>query len=337
MALTTPRWNEVANRKRRQTDNFRALDQAVRAYIQHPFVLQTNQLHAAWHTWIAKFTGNDYTRSDRYRNNCALDDIDALLNPPVVAAVPPPPPAPHAPPPPVPHAPPHPVPHAPPPPVPHAPPPQIPRSHAEVLAANAALTPHLQETRWERNAQGNFQQIIFDQEQQSSCTCACAITMHRRLGGASLQEHVFRAKFSELHGAHDFEQVGSWLPKIAQTLGALGADVQHHNTNTWNQLKGFLMQATRQNPVMMVIQWNGSNVTHAVLCLGQSAGGGFEMEDPVDHYSNPTMGDNGHYTVSDDITGATVHATAFAWAGCIVGKAAIREYGQWGRDGFSYT
>lgn len=94
MTLNTTTWQQVVKKKWKTTTEFKNLDRAVTAYIGGPAIGNNlGNMRTAWNAWIAKFPASNYKQSDRYTNNCALDDIARIVNP-QQGAVPAPVPAP---------------------------------------------------------------------------------------------------------------------------------------------------------------------------------------------------------------------------------------------------
>jgi hypothetical protein len=85
MTLTATSWKAVVDRKWKTTGAFKELDDAVKDYLAH----QTNPkklvtLKKKWDAWTSKFTGKDYTKSDRYVKGGALDDLAVLCAAPAI-------------------------------------------------------------------------------------------------------------------------------------------------------------------------------------------------------------------------------------------------------------
>lgn len=300
MALTLQRWKQVVKSKYFQSTEFRTLDNAVVQYINtNPKGKAVNDpLVNAWNSWLGKLTkkGKTLQQSDRYSVGCALDDIEQIVANAALA---------------------------------------LPNSLQAQIAARDALTPD------ERSGGNHFvkgvggwQQRIFSQEQNNSCTCACATTFLSKLIDKPVSEDAFRQAYNRINGKNDFNIRGSFLPEIAATMQDFGADAVMRNPATWDDMKGILTTASRENPVLMVVVWGTPGAptggAHAVMCIGEGAiqgwgrpQRGFLMEDPWPAHSHPGLLDDATYLVWNSASWSQGYGDESY--GCIVGKKSRRE------------
>ncbi|MEL7219157.1 MAG: hypothetical protein AAGK01_12090 [Pseudomonadota bacterium] len=304
MALTLKSWRKVVKSKWFQSDSFKNLNSAVVQYINaNPKGMRVRQpLVTAWDEWLEKLQrkGKTLQQSDRYRRGCALDDIEQIVA--QYRA-------------------------------------EFPRSQQQAIAARDAANPT------ERRAgnhyvkgRGGWQRGIFSQQQQNSCTCACATTFLSKLIDRPIKESDFRNTYNRVNGVNnDFRVRGSYLPRIANTMRAYDAEVQLHNPANLDQLKALLDGATRELPMMIAIRWgtptHPTGGAHAVMCLGDgfeppwtAAHGGYLMEDPWPSHATPRLLDDGAYHVLDRRNNSWSEGFVDPAYGCIVGQKKVREF-----------
>lgn len=185
---------------------------------------------------------------------------------------------------------------------------------------------------YEKTSSGKFVPKIYTQQQTNSCTCACACTFTTYLSDVALREDVFRAKYNEVVGPHNFKKSGSFFPEVARTLQALQFDATHVATGDWPDLKNHLSKATASSPVIFGITWDGDTGAHAILCKGagtvswtddsgtaQSAAG-FIVQDPWGTHKNALLFDDGGYWVFDTSSSTWQQGYADPSFGFIWGK-----------------
>lgn len=301
MPLSNETWKAVVRRKFKMSTQFRNLDAAVVQYLnltpapQKEDARQT--LKVRWDAWEKKLeqNGKTYKSSDRYFQNCALDDVASLVAGAGVKA-------------------------------------ELnvklsPSRQNAVIQQRDALTPNLRSggTHHVKNNAGTWEPVIFPQEQTYSCTCACATTFLNKLIGQPVTEAAFKDRYNKITGsAHDFGLAGTVWPPIRETLAYFGADVTFQTTSNWDALKSILQQATRDVPVLFGVRWDGGG-GHAVMCLGHGpipgwglGQVGFLIHDPWPEDKHPGLRDDGDYFVY--VNNNWSKATAQSKWGCITGK-----------------
>lgn len=304
MALTLQTWRRVVRRKYFQSTSFRTLNNAVVQYINaNPKSLTVKRpLVAAWESWLAKLErkGKTLQRSDRYRRGCALDDVERIV---AQIAL------------------------------------EMPRSREAMIAANNARNPDERSGgNFYVRGQGGFQQGVFSQEEQNSCTCACATTFLSKLIDRPIAEDAFKREYNRVNRVNnDFRIRGSYLPEVLNTMRAFNADAEVRNPANLGELLTILRDATRDVPIMLVVKWGTpaapTGGAHAVMCLGDgfeppwtAADTGFLMGDPWPTHQAPRLLDDGTYCVYDNRNRGWSEGFADSTYGCIVGKKAVREF-----------
>ena len=315
MALDIITWKAVCKKKFFRSSAFKALNAAVTTYLN----LGASGLPNL--KFISK--SKTYQSSDRYSPGCALDDIARLVgsspattSPSATTGT-------------------------------TAKKPVIPMSDPtkvqQLIRERDALTPDIRPSgnRYV-NQGGKFQPKIFDQEQNYSCTCACATTFLSRLTGKPVDEGAFRHRYNQTTGSsHDFTAGGTLWGPIAETLRAFDADVTVETTSDWGELKRKLDTATGEVPVLFGIQWdNGGSPGggHAIMCIGTGTipgwrGGqtGYLIDDPWSAHTTPGLldiTDKGYYWVWDTKTSSSAEGYAVPSWGCVTGKKSKREFGK---------
>ncbi|HEV7927930.1 MAG TPA: hypothetical protein VGR14_21450 [Verrucomicrobiae bacterium] len=185
-----------------------------------------------------------------------------------------------------------------------------------------------------RSPSGRWTQKIYTQEEEYSCTQACACTFLRKLVGTSMKEDLFKDEFRKAAGNHDFSTSGTLWDNVVVALNKCGADAVHEQTSDWDTMKGKLRSATGDVPVLLGVEWTTKG-GHAIMCKGpgtirfstsSTSFAGFLIEDPYSTHQEPGLLDDGTYWVRSGQSWSEGAAKP-AW-GCVVGKKSAKEFGK---------
>jgi hypothetical protein len=210
----------------------------------------------------------------------------------------------------------------------------VPTSQAQAIERRDALS-NERPGEFVRSPSGRWMEKIFKQEEEYSCTQACACMFLRILVGTSLKEELFKDEFRKVGGDHDFSRSGTLWDNVVIALNKCGADAVHEPTSDWDALKAKLRTATEDVPVLLGVEWTGGG-GHAIMCKGpgtirfsssSTAFAGFLIEDPYPTHKEPGLLDNGDYWVRTSQTDWSKGEARAAW-GCVMGKKSAKEFGK---------